>query len=396
MTATPNPINSFNVRQVLAWPFGMGGLVALRNLIHDRIRLIATLVGVVFAVVLMNVEIGIFIGFTETTSSLIDHADADLWIMAPGTRNVDQVIAISERKYYEAVATPGVAQAAKLNVEFANLRRPDGGTESVLVVGVDPTSTLAGPWDVVEGDVQNLRYPNTVMIDEFYREKLGIKRLGEIVEIGDHRAQVVGFTRGIRSFTQSPYVFASTKTALDYSRIRSDETKYVLVKLAPGASASDVKRRLQSGLQDVAVKSARAFRYETQFYWMFTTGAGLALLAAAIMGLVVGGVIISQTLYATTIDHIAEYGTLRAIGASDTYLYGIIVRQAVLTGVAGYAIGLALSIVCVAITKNGGPAMILPMPIVAALLVLTVLMCITAALVSIRKVTKIDPGAVFK
>jgi len=276
------------------------------------------------------------------------------------------------------------------------LRRPDGGTESVLVVGFDPTSSLAGPWDVVEGDVRNLRYPDTVMVDEFYREKLGIKRLGQIVDIGDHRAQVVGFTRGIRSFTQSPYVFASTKTALNYSRIRSDETKYVLVKLAPGASTSAVQRRLRDSLQDVDVKSARAFSYETQLYWMFTTGAGLALLAAALMGLVVGGVIISQTLYATTIDHIAEYGTLRAIGASDTYLYGIIVRQAVITGITGYAIGLALSVLCVAVTKNGGPAVILPALVVGSMLIVTVLMCITAALLSIRKVTKIDPGAVFK
>src|SRR5260370_26103826 len=119
---------------------GMGSILALRNLIHDRVRLIVTLVGVIFAVVLINVEIGLFLGFTTTTSSLIDRSGADLWVMAQGTRNVDQTVAISERKLYQALAVPGVRQAAKLNVEFAYFKRPSGGTESVLVVGFDPDS----------------------------------------------------------------------------------------------------------------------------------------------------------------------------------------------------------------------------------------------------------------
>ncbi len=385
-----------SVAGLLADPFGMGGVLALRNLVHDRIRLIVTLVGVIFAVVLMNVEIGLFLGFSQTTSSLVDHAGADLWIMAKGTRNVDQAVAISERKYYQALAIPGVAQAARLNVEFADLRRPDGGTESVLVVGFDPASGLGRPWNIVEGDIRSLRYPNTVMIDEFYREKLGITHLGQTFEIGGHRAQVVGFTRGIRSFTQSPYVFASTRTALEYSRIRADQTKYVLVKLGPDADSGAVKARLLASLPDVDIMTAAAFSRLTQLYWMFTTGAGLALLVAAFMGLVVGAVVISQTLYATTVDHIAEYGTLRAIGAPNRYLHAVIIRQALLIAFCGYVIGLGLSLTAVAAAWNAGPAIVLPLPVAAFMLVLTVLMCVGAALISIRKVTRIDPAAVFK
>ncbi len=377
-------------------PFGMGSVLALRNLIHDRVRLIVTLVGVVFAVVLMNVEIGVFLGFARTTSSLIDHAGADLWIMAKGTRNVDQAVAISERKYYHALAIPGVAQAARLNVEFADFRRPDGGTESVLVVGFDPDNSLGQPWNVVEGDIRSLRYPDTVIIDQFYREKLGITHLGQIVEISGHRAQVVGFTRDIRSFTQSPYVFASTKTALDYSRIRADQTKYVLVKVKQDADSSTVAARLLATLPDVSVITADTFSHQTQAYWMFTTGAGLALLVAAFMGLMVGAVVISQTLYATTVDHIVEYGTLRAIGAPNHYLHAVIIRQAMLSAVWGYAVGLVISFAAVAAAQNAGPAIILPLPVAAVMFIVTLAMCVGAALISIRKVTRIDPVTVFK
>jgi putative ABC transport system permease protein len=375
---------------------GMGSILALRNLIHDRVRLIVTLVGVIFAVVLINVEIGLFFGFTTTTSSLIDRSGADLWVMAAGTRNVDQAVAISERKLYQTLAVPGVGQAAKLNVEFAYFKRPNGGTESVLVVGFDPDSGLGGPWNIVEGDVRNLRYPNTIAIDEFYRGKLGVTHLGQTVEISGRQARVVAFTRGIRSFTQSPYVFASTSTALDYSRIREDQTKYILVSLAEGADRNALKAALATSLADVAVLTTDEFSALTQHYWMFTTGAGLALLVAALMGFAVGAVVISQTLYATTVDHLAEFGTLRAIGASKRYLYSVIIRQAMLVAICGYVLGLALTLIIVRAAQDAGPAILLPHWVERGMFVLTEFMCVGAALISIRKVTRLDPGMVFK
>jgi putative ABC transport system permease protein len=374
----------------------MSSVLAAANLIHDRTRLIVTLIGIVFAVVLMNVELGLFFGFATTTSALVDHAGADLWIMAAGTSNVDQAVAISERKLYQALATAGVARAARLNVEFAYFKKPDGGTETVLVVGFDPESGLGAPWNVVEGDVRDLRFPGTIMVDELYREKLGIRHLGQVVEISGRRAQVVGFTRGIRSFTQSPYVFASTQTALDYSRVRSDQTKYVLVDLTPGVDGNAVKADLARHIPDVEVRTADEFSRLTQIYWMFTTGAGLALLVGAALGLIVGIVVVSQTLYATTVDHIAEFGTLRAIGGSNRYIYGIIIRQALLSAVAGYVCGLAVTCGILYAARDAGPAILVPSWMMGGMFAVTLAMCASAAIISIARVTRVDPSAVFK
>ncbi|MGH7091463.1 MAG: ABC transporter permease, partial [Stellaceae bacterium] len=90
----------------------MSSVLALRNLVHDRIRLVVTLVGIAFSVVLINSEFGLLLGFTQTTASLIDRAHADLWIMGVGTRDVDQAGAIPNRRLYQALAVPGVADAA--------------------------------------------------------------------------------------------------------------------------------------------------------------------------------------------------------------------------------------------------------------------------------------------
>ena len=374
----------------------MSGVLAVRNLVHDPVRLIVTLIGVVFAVVLIDVQLGLFLGFARTTSALIDHSGADLWIMAPGTRNVDQSSAISERKLFQVLAMPGVREAAKEIAEFTILKKPDGGTETVIVIGFDPELGLGGPWNVVEGDVRNLRFAETVMIDELYREKLGVTHLGQLIEIGDRQARVVGFTRGIRSFTQSPYVFASHKTALEYSRIRLDQTKYVLVKLAESVDPQRMKAMLTAHLSDVEVMTTAEFSRLTQFYWMFTTGAGLALLIAALMGLVVGVVVVSQTLYATTVDHLAEFGTLRAIGASSRYIYGVITRQAILSAIAGYVLGLVASLAIARAAQDAGPAILLPPELGVGMLGLTIAMCVGAALISIKKVTRLDPSMVFK
>src|SRR5215471_16150694 len=193
--------------------------LAQRNLVHDKVRLTVTLTGIVFAVILIVVELGLFVGFTATTSSIIDHSQVDLWIVSRGTPYIEQGAAFSERKLYKVLATPGVATAEKYIVHFTQWKRPDGAEESVQVVGFNPYSGVGGPWNVVAGDVQDLKTPDAVMLDELYKEKLGVTRIGETFELNGRRARVVGFTRGIRAFTTTPYVFTSFKNAQAYSNL---------------------------------------------------------------------------------------------------------------------------------------------------------------------------------
>jgi putative ABC transport system permease protein len=129
---------------------------------------------------------------------------------------------------------------------------------------------------------------------------------------------------------------------------------------------------------------------------MFTTGAGFGILIAAVMGLVVGIVVVSQTIYATVMDHIREFGTLKAIGASNRYLYRVLIRQAVMSAVIGYAVGIVACYLIVWLGRDAGIALLLPWQLAASMFVLTVAMCVSAALLSINKVTRIEPGMVFK
>ena len=367
-----------------------------RNLFHDKVRLVVTITGIVFAIILIAVQLGLFIGFARTTSGVIDHSGADFWIASKGVPFLEMGVPFSERKAYEALAQPGVASVDKIAIRLINWKRPDGTEQAILVVGFDVDSGVGGPWNIVAGGVKALKTPDSVFIDEVYREKLGIDEVGKSAEINGFRARVTGFTRGIRSFTTSPYVFTSFKNAQKYAQISEDKAVYLLVRTKPGADPAFVRRKLSEALKNVDIYTTEEFSRKTQSYWMFTTGAGISLLIAALLGVIVGVVVVSQTIYASTVDHIREFGTLKAMGASNRYIYRVLVHQAVVSAAIGFIAGITVSWLVVYFSRTSGVAIMLPWELAAGLCALTFAMCISASFVSINRVMHIDPAIVFK
>lgn len=370
--------------------------LAWRNLMHDRVRLGVTLVGIVFSVVLTAIQLGLFFGFVRATSDVIDHSGADLWVTSRDVTNLENGVPFGEMKYYQARGVPGVAEVQKHVTGFGQWKKPNGAEEGILLIGFQPGGAMGGPWNVVSGSLEDLREPDAVLVDELYKEKLGVTHLGQVVEVRGRRARVVGFTRGIRTFTTSPAVFTSFKNAQGYYGLREDQTLYLLIKAREGVNPADLKRELAARLQDVDVYTRAEFSRKQASYWMFGTGAGVTVLIAAALGLLVGIVVVAQTIYASTMDHLREYGALKAMGASNGYLYRVIIKQAAISGAIGYVIGISISVGVSHASLRGTTAIILPSLLLLALLGLTLLMCILASVVSINKVTRLDPAMVFK
>jgi len=370
--------------------------LARRNLFHDKIRLMVTLTGIIFAVVLIVVQMGLFFGFTTSTKSVLDHSQADLWITARNTPYVDVAVGFNERKFYRVLATPGVAAAQKYIVRWSQWKDQSGRTESVEVVGVDPNKLMGLPWNVVEGDASQLKQPHAVMVDEIYKDKLGVHKVGEWFEVRGYRVKVVGFTRGIRAFTTAPYVFTSFKNAQDFCIFDVDQTNFVLVKAAAGVDLKQLQAELQRRLPDNDVYRTQEFAEKTSNYWMFTTGAGISVLMGAVLGLVVGLVVVTQTIYATTMDHIREFGTLKAMGAPNSYVYRVIITQAAIAAVMGYSMALVVTFFVTHGGSSAGAPIMVSWRLLVIMFFVTVGMCITAGVVSIKKVMGLDPAMVFR
>ena len=382
--------------ECVRWRPGMVWLLAWRNLVTDRVRFIATLVGIAFSVVLMAVQWGLLIGSANTASGLVDHAGADFWVASHGTSNVDQAIPLPVRWRFKAMSVPGVAEVEPLITRFLEWKRPDGRSEIVIVVGFDLDAGIGGPWNIVAGSIDDLHMPDAIMLDRIYAEKLGVDRIGQTVEVANTRARVVGFTEGIRAFTQSPYIFASLKTARRYAHFDDNQTTYLLVRAAPGADRAALLTKLRAALPVTDVWPAGTFSSMTSRYWLLTTGAGLALIVGAGLGIVVGIAIVAQTLYAATVERLSEYATLVAIGAPNAYLNQIVLRQGLISGIFGYAIGIAVAYAAVLSARDSSASLVLPWYLAFEVAFVALVMCVIASFVAIHKIKTIDPTTVFR
>ena len=384
-----------------AWQPRLTSLIAWRNLAHDRVRFAVTLIGIAFSTVLMGTQLGMLLNFLHTTSTLIDHAGADLWITAHGVRTVDLATPMEERRRFQALQVEGVAEAEPYLLGFGFWKKPDGVRETVLVIGIEPDATLGQPWNL-EGsfDVRTaLLTPDAVIIDRLYANKLGVTAVGQLFEINDRRVRVVGFTSGIRTFTQSPYVFMSLRKARTLSAILTNPEKtitYVPIRLQPGAPIEGTRRLLADRLPDVDVLTAEAFAQRSRNYWLFSTGAGITMISSSVLALLVGAVIAAQTLYASTIDRLPEYATLRAMGGPRGYLYAIVIKQALIGGLLGYLLGISIVLVIAALGRDSTASPEVPWWMVLAIGTVTEAMCVAASLLSLKKVMSIDPVKVFR
>jgi len=370
--------------------------LAYRNLFHDRVRLVATVVGIVFSIVLVAVQLGVFLSFERMITTMIDHARADFWIAPNETRSFEGSSLLSGRERFQALSTSGVAEVVPLVVGYASWRKPNGGASlPVLVVGSPPAAAGLRPWNVVEGSLDDLSMPDAVAIDQSYFPQLGIARIGGNAEISNQKARVVAITRGIRSFTTTPNIFTSLERARAYLGVPPNRANYFTVRIAPNADAAAVRSRLAANLSDAEVLTPEEFRHRSRTFWLFDTGAGAALLGSAILGIIVGTIIVAQTLYSSTKDHLKEFATLRAIGSSREYLLKVILGQALLSAVVGFSIAISIGLALVRATTDAALPLVMTPGLTAGLFLLTMVMCSVAAISAIRVVTRIDPATVF-
>jgi putative ABC transport system permease protein len=370
--------------------------IARKNLFHDKVRFVVAQAGITLAVVLITIQLGVYLAFLANTSVLIDHTEADIWVTAHGLENFDFGRPFSEKKLYQVQEVPGVLWAEKYLLAFGYWKTPTGSQETVQMVGFNPETLVGAPWDIVRGNPHDVKYFNSVFYDQAETNRLGDLPIGAETEINNRRVRVVGITRGARSFIQSPYIFTSFKNALHLSFVNKGNTVYVLVKVAPGYSVQEVKQRLAETLRDVDVYTSQEFSTKTRRYWTVNTGMGAALLAVALLGLVIGTIIVGNTIYTSTTEHLKEFGTLKAIGASNWDLYKIIIEQALVNSVVGYGSGMFVSYWVIEAMRKGNLAVLLPWPVIVGVYVVTALICLGSSVLSIYKVTKIDPALVFK
>ena len=414
--------------------------LARKNLLEDVPRFLVAQAGIMFAVTLVTLQTGIFNGFTRSTGQLIHNSEADIWVASDSLVQVELTEPIPASNVIQAQTVAGVERAEGLIFSSAKWRHSKSEIAIVRVVGFDPNGQLFTPTNIQQGNLSDLKEPYTVMVDKITLKSLKVQGIGDVVQVNSLPARVVGLTQGNRSIVSNSFMFTSLESANAYITsgqtssvscklpkaseeaictttsskspqtstptqppsapnplVASDLITYVLIQAKPGQDLQALKKKLEAALPDTRAYTREEFIQKNETFWQRRTGIGFILALGAAVGIIVGVIIVGQILYASVSDHLKEFGTLKAMGASDWVVYGVIIEQALWMSVLGYIPSMALCYGIGTWTYTTQGILILITPISAiAIFGLTVTMCIGSAIFAIQKVTRLDPAMVFK
>ncbi len=299
--------------------------VGVRMMFHDKLKFAGTVSGVVFAVLLSVQQLSILFALLHKNTQFVDNCGADIWVVPPNT----QLLQPGERLHIavltQARTTPGVLEAQPLLLTAATLRKPTGGSESISVVGVEVTSRLGRPWNVVAGDPRTLTMPDTMFFEDSQSEKYGAMNLGSIREVNGHRVRVGGFTWGLVPFGPA-YAFADADLARTLTGIASDRVSFVLVDVAPGTPVEDVRRALEHRLPEAMILTREQF-HASIVTNLLKQQLGMSFGISTSFGLMIGLVIVSLSMFSSVLDNLREFGTLKAIGCTNLDLTVLLLVQ---------------------------------------------------------------------
>lgn len=369
--------------------------ISFKNLLHDRARFTVTVLGIGFSLVLIIVQLGLLSGFDQSISGMLDHAKADLWIVPKGTAAFDDPATVDSNDRYTAMKLRYVRRVTPVTVGFAEWRRNTGETTTVIIVGSDPRAGVLLPWNLVQGNAPDLRAPDAVAIDASYSSQLGVGQVGDLAQIEGLPARVAIVTNGIRSFTTSPYVFASHKQATAFLNLGSSRTSYIAVELVPGADIGQIQGQISRQLPNAEILTTEQFRQRNRLRWLFETGAGFALLAGAALAVIVGTVVMSQSLFASINERRKEFATLRAMGSRKSFLRAVVGTQALISLAAGWILAVFAGMTIDLSTADSSMPIEMTPALALAASVLGLIICTLAAWMASRRIVRIDPASVF-
>ncbi|HEX9272459.1 MAG TPA: ABC transporter permease, partial [Candidatus Binatia bacterium] len=313
--------------------------LAWHNISHDRARFLATVLGVSFAVFLMVFQGSLLAGFLQAASRFIDASDFDIWITARGVQAFEFGAPLESRFRDLAAGVPGVSETGRACIAFSVYRKPSGKQQVVAVVGADSNlgANFPMPAHMQRAEDQS---PQSVLYDASDRDAIEVSSLPAAVELNGHRANIEREVSGFAGFLGVPSLFTSYRNATRYLDLRPNDGMYILARVGKGYSVAEVQQQLRERLPEVDVLTREEFARKSRRYWVIKTGAGSAILTAAVLGFLIGLLVVSQTIYANTMENIEEYATLKALGASRAFVARIVLIQSLICAVAGTVLGL--------------------------------------------------------
>jgi putative ABC transport system permease protein len=376
--------------------------IALRMLTGDRQKFIGLIFGIAFSTLLITQQLTIFVNLIQRGASAVYNVGTvDLWVMDPASRTTDVVFPMPSTALDKVRSVKGVDWATPYLQSAATIRTPDGDLEGVSVIGVDDSTLMGLPRNMVKGDKSALYEPDAVFVDDVGAERLfpaGVDPIGRQFELNDRRAIVRGIVDTVPTFTSQVILYTRYSNALSYVPGTRNRLSFVVARTAPDQDAKTVANRImaQTGLK---VRTRDEFAADGRNFIIENTGIPVNFGITVALGFVVGVAIVGLTLSLFIRDNIKQFGALKAIGVTNTKIRMMVAVQAGFVGLVGYAIGVLGAVAFVNGFASGGgffKGFYTPWQIPLMTAAVTVVILMLTGLLALRTVLKTEPASVFR
>jgi len=366
----------------------------------DRAKYVMLVSGLAFCALLMSQQTSVFCGLLRWTTATVRNVGAPVWISDAKVDQVNEVVALREIELQRVRSVPGVEWAVPLYWNILQARLPDGTFQTIQLTGLDSATFVGRPAKMTEGRFEDLRLPNTVVVDQVAIEKFrkrGIRlEVGTVFEINDREARVVGICETERSFLGQPYVYTTYDRALEYAPPVRKPLSFILAKPAEGIAVGELKRRVAL-IEGLVARDEDDFARETLWWYIRNTGIPISFGTVVLLGIVVGVAVAGQTFYLFVHENLRFMAALKAMGAGFSTLAGMVFLQAFVVGLVGYGVGVGLATAFGhAVLKKGQPPFYMPWQVPVFVGVVIALICSFSAAIGVAKVARLEAAAVFK
>jgi putative ABC transport system permease protein len=365
--------------------------IARQILFHDKVRFAITVVSLGFAMVMIIYDTGMFFGVTGDSVSIAEHTHAEIWVAESGEAHLGSPSLVATSELEKVRTLEAVSQACALDYFGGNLKIAD--TRQVQIIGIDPACSLIQPWSIKQGDVTGLQQLDTIVVDDMALRGIDHAQIGDTVKLNDRNMRIVAVTHGNKSFSY-PFVYVSLETFVGLGG-KPGYYNYIAAKLKPGTNQAQIIQQLADPASKLVAIQEQDFKSATVTA-LIAQGVGM-IFVIVFVGVLVGLLIITMTLYTATMEQLRDFAILKALGATRWKVRGVVLEQAITETTVSFALGLAASLGINAFVEGvSGIRGSFPAWVIFASYVVMILLAVFGSLLSIRKATSVDPVMVFR
>ncbi len=370
-------------------------LTALKFIWFDKPKYIGALAGTLISVFLIGQQSGIFIFLTNAMGSVAKNNAQYIWVVDSKTVNANALSPLDMRLCREIESIKGVKKAYPIVVAGTSAKFSNGTISGLNLIGTQAPDFIGGPWNFPTNNPEVMLQEGAIITDYFDAKLLGGSKIGDYFEINGKKVFIAAQTRGVRTFSGS-VGFTTIERARYLGKVGANKASAFLLVTDSTQTDEQVIERINAGIAGVKAWKGADFTGQTIFTVLSTTGIAISIGTLLVFALISGFVIIGLTLYSAAIDRIKDYGTLKAIGATNGYIARLILTQAFIFAVVGFAIGYMLMEGFRNGIANAGTIFEYPLWLKISFFVVTLVIAFGGSLFAIRRIASLEPAQVFR